>query len=198
MQLEMIRGGTIILLDTVDRPISNWIIRISAVVVRGVVSIVQWLLLRRSVEKSFKKISFHAYKLRANGYNKDEGEEKMRERFPDCLPVSCVRECMRLRRELFVSRGCVLSYTILFLVQVRWTRVVPIKLASWIESPLGSRVTSRDNFGQSPVPLVIFWLEKGVKYLSSYTFRIAEYRKFRDQIHPRFEARYYFSVYDER
>lgn len=91
MQLEMIRGGTIILLDTVDRPISNWIIRISAAVVRGVVSIVQWLLLRRSVEKSFKKISFHAYKLRANGYNKDEGEEKMRERFPDCLPVSCVR-----------------------------------------------------------------------------------------------------------
>lgn len=85
MQLEMIRGGTIILLDTVDRPISNWIIRISAAVVRGVVSIVQWLLLRRSVEKSFKKISFHAYKLRANGYNKDEGEEKMRERLFACF-----------------------------------------------------------------------------------------------------------------
>lgn len=53
---------------------------------------------------------------------------------------------------------------------------------------------SRDNFGQSPVPLVIFLArEKGVKCLSSISNR-----KFRDQIHPRFEARYYFSVYEWR
>lgn len=54
MQLRMIRN---------DHPsrhcrstdISNWIIRISAVVVRGVVSIVQWLLLRRSVTEKFQE-----------------------------------------------------------------------------------------------------------------------------------------------
>ena len=73
------------------------------------------------------------------GIIKTRARRKWENVFPIvCLFRACV-ECMRLRREFFVSRGCVLSYTILFLVQVRWTRVVPIKLASWIESPLGPR-----------------------------------------------------------
>lgn len=71
------------------------------------------------------------------------------------------------------------------------------RIPAWTSIDSPRVATSRDNFGQSPVPLVIFWLEKGVKCLSSHAFRIAEYRKFRDQIHPRFEARYYFSVYDD-
>ena len=109
---------------------------------------------------------------------------------------ACV-ECMRSRRELFVSRGCVLSY-------LRYCFSCKYGGRGWCRSnslpgsnprlDLDRFHASRDNFGQSPVPLVIFLArEKGVKCLSSISNR-----KFRDQIHPRFEARYYFSVNDER
>ena len=86
-------------------------------------------------------------------------------------------ECMRSRRELFVSRGCVLSYTILFLVQVRWTRVVPIKLASWIESPLGPRSMSpplATILGRVRFLWWYFWLEKR-GWNVSRAFRIASF-----------------------
>lgn len=119
-----------------------------------------------------------------------------RERFPDCLPVfvRALSACGVTEGTFRFSRVCSFLYDIVSRAstvdeggadQTRFLDRIP----AWTSIDVAA---SRDNFGQSPVPLVIFLArEKGVKCLSSISNR-----KFRDQIHPRFEARYYFSVYE--
>lgn len=122
---------------------------LSAVVVRGVVSIVQWLLLRRSVERKVSRKKNFVSRVQVKSEwviikRRGRGEMNERERFPDCLPVfvRALSACGVTEGTFRFSRVCSFLSTILFLVQVRWTRVVPIKLASWIESPLGPRSMS--------------------------------------------------------
>lgn len=117
-------------------------------------------------------------------------------------PIVCLFSCVRWvhaesRRELFVSRGCVLSY-------LRYCFSCKYGGRGWCRSNSlpGSnprldldrcRRLSRQFWAESGSSGDISGSRKGVKCLSSISNR-----KFRDQIHPRFEARYYFSVYEWR
>lgn len=130
--------------------ISNWIIRIKR-------CCCSWCCLHRSVassaeirrKKSFKKKNFVSRVQVKSEWviikRRGRGEMNERERFPDCLPVfvRALSACGVTEGTFRFSRVCSFLSTILFLVQVRWTRVVPIKLASWIESPLGPRSIPR-------------------------------------------------------
>lgn len=153
-------------------------------------------------KKSFKKKNFVSRVQVKSEWviikRRGRGEMNERERFPDCLPVfvRALSACGHGGNFSFLEGVFFLIYDIVSRAstvdeggadQTRFLDRIP----AWTSIDVAA---SRDNFGQSPVPLVIFLArEKGVKCLSSISNR-----KFRDQIHPRFEARYYFSVNDER